>query len=243
MLALQSEYSRLTPLPEAGELSNHPLWDGCRQSTIDLMLQRSVRQKFSSRAIIALEGTPADFLHVVIGGSVELFSRYRKQETEFAVIEPPHAFVVAAVITNRFHLTSARVLQPSEILMIPADRVREAFDQDELFSRKMAIELAHSYRVVTSELRRQTLLSAVERLANWMLDRDEETGGSHHFAIPFDKRTLAARLGMVPEVLSRGLATLGKYDVHVRRETVEIRDPAALDRLAKPEPPFYDPKE
>jgi CRP/FNR family transcriptional activator FtrB len=243
MLALQSECARLTHAREADELSKHPLWAGCRQSTIELMLQRSIRQKFSSRAIIALEGTPADFLHVVIGGSVELFSRYRKQETEFAVIEPPHAFIVAAVITNRFHLTSARVLQPSEILMIPADCVREAFDRDEMFSRKIAIELAHSYRVVTSELKRQTLLSAVERLANWLLDRDEETGGRHQFAIPFDKRTLATRLGMVPEVLSRGLATLGKYDVHVRRAYVEIRDPAALDRLAKPKPPFYDPKE
>lgn len=243
MLALQSDYSRLTPSREANELSNHPLWAGCRHSTIELMLQRCVRQKFSCRAIIALEGTPADFLHVVVSGSVELFSRYRNQETEFAVIEPPHAFIVAAVIANRCHLTSARVLQPSEILMIPADCVREAFDRDELFSRRMAIELAHSYRVVASELKRQTLLSAVERLANWLLDRDEETGGRHRFAIPFDKKTLAARLGMVPEVLSRGFATLGKYDVHVRCATVEIRDPAALDRLAKPEPPFYDPKE
>jgi CRP/FNR family transcriptional regulator, transcriptional activator FtrB len=243
MPSLRLEHSRPAPSREADDLTNHPLWANCRHSTIEWLLQQSVRRNFSPRAVIALEKTPADFLHVVIKGSVELFARYRNQETEFALIEAPHAFIVAAVILNRSNLTSARALQPSDILMIPAGVVREAFDRDEIFARRMANELAHSYRAVTRELKSQTLLTAIERLANWLLDRDAETGGHHRFAIPFDKKALAARLGMVPEVLSRAFASLGKYDVRVRGATVEIRDPPALYRLARPKPHFYDPKE
>ena len=240
MTALDLEGRRLAPSRKADDMAAQPLWAGCRQSTIDLLLRRSVRRKFSSRSVIVDEGAPADFLHVVLSGSIELFARYRRQETEFSLVEAPHAFIVAAVIANRAYLTSARVLQPAEILMIHAESVRGAFNHDAEFARRVAVELAHSYRAVAQELKSQTLLTAVERLANWLLERDAETGGRHLFAIPFDKRTLAARLGMVPEVLSRTLATLGKYGVDVRGAAIEIRDPLALGRLARPEPLFRD---
>jgi CRP/FNR family transcriptional activator FtrB len=243
MQLTEMEHSRQAPLSEVGDLWDHPLWTNCRESTIERLLQESVRRNFSPGAIIALEKTPANFLHVVIKGTVELFARYRKQETEFALIEAPHSFIVAAVILNRFNLTSARALQASDILMIPAGLVREAFDLDEIFARRMANELAHSYRTVTREVKSQTLLTGIERLANWLLERDAESGGRHGFVIPFEKKALAARLGMVPEVLSRAFACLGKYDVRVRGATVEIRDRPALYRLARPKPHFYDPKE
>ena len=94
----------------------------------------------------------------------------------------------------------------------------------------MANELAHSYRAVTREVKSQTLLTAIERLANWLLERDAETGNRHSFTLPFEKKALAARLGMVPEVLSRALTILGKHDVRVRGAVVEICDPPALYR-------------
>ncbi len=243
MPALQLEQSRSAPSGHADEIRSHPLWAGCAPSTIERLLRQSVVRSFSSGAAIAQEKAPADFLHVVISGTVELFARYRNQESEFALIKAPHAFIVAAVILNRPNLTSARALEPCDILMLPAGQVREAFDGDEIFARRMANELAHSYRTVAREVKSQTLLTAIERLANWLLDRDAETGGFHRFAIPFDKKALAARLGMAREVLSRALATLGKYDVRVRGAMVEIRDPAALFRLARPKPSFDDPND
>ena len=243
MPSLYLEYSPPTPPRETGDLTNHPLWANCQQSTIERLLKQSVRRDFSPRAVIVREKATADFLHVVIAGSVELFACYRNRETEFALIEPPHAFIVAAVILNRLNLTSARALQPCDILMVPADRVREAFDRDETFARQMANELAHSYRTVAREMKSQTLLTAMERLANWLMDRDAETGGHHLFAIPFDKKSLAGRLGVAPEVLSRTLAMVSKYGVRIRGATVEILDPTALYRLARPQPQFYDSKE
>jgi CRP/FNR family transcriptional activator FtrB len=240
MPAPQFKNSRSAPSREAADLGKHPLWADCRQSTIERLLQKSVRRNFSPREIIVLEKTPADFLHVVISGSVELFSRYRNQEAELALIEPPHAFIVAAVVLNRFNLTSARALLPCDILMVPAALVREAFDRDAIFARSMAIELAHSYRTVAREVKSQTLLTAMERLANWLLDRDVQTGGCHLFEIPFDKKSLAARLGIAPEVLSRTLATVGEYGVRVSGATVEILDPTALYLLARPQPLFFD---
>ncbi len=50
----------------------------------------------------------------------------------------------------------------------------------------------------------------------------------------FDKRTLASRLGMTPENLSRNLAMLAKYGVKTAGRDILIEDSAALERFAKP---------
>lgn len=234
----------LPPDPSiAGDLRNHPLWADCRAETIDLLLNHSVRRDYLPRQIVVGEGTSAQSLHIVLSGAIELFSRYRRHETEFAVIEPPHCFIIAAVLTNKPHLTSARVFEPSELLLIPALAVRKAFDTDEAFARIAAMEMAHSYRAVTRELKSQTLLSSVERLAQWLVERDAATGGRHVVRVPYDKRGLAARLGMVPEVFSRGLATLAKNQIRVRGAVIEICDPEALKSLAAQLPLLCGPEE
>jgi CRP/FNR family transcriptional activator FtrB len=50
----------------------------------------------------------------------------------------------------------------------------------------------------------------------------------------FDKRTLASRLGMTPENLSRNLALLAKYGVTSSGREIVIDDSSALQRFAKP---------
>ena len=53
----------------------------------------------------------------------------------------------------------------------------------------MTMELAFAARASTLEMKRQTLLSNKECLADWLLSHDQETGGRHAFDLPFDKRT------------------------------------------------------
>ena len=50
----------------------------------------------------------------------------------------------------------------------------------------------------------------------------------------FEKKVLASRLGMAPEVLSRSFASLAPYEVTVRGPMIEIKDVDALRGLAKP---------
>lgn len=241
---MQTSEDLIAPAPSKGEgLAHHPLWSMCRSATIDLLLESSVRRSFSPREAVFEEGAGADWLHVVLSGAVELFSRYRRLETEFGVIEPPRSFVMAAVVTDRLHLTSARAFEPSELLLIPAAAVRQAFETDEVFARNAALEIAHSYRAITRELKSQTLLTSVERLAKWLVERDSATGNRHVVRVPYEKRGLAARLGMVPEVFSRSLAALAKKEIGVRGAVIEIRDPEALGRLAAPQPPLFSPSD
>jgi CRP/FNR family transcriptional activator FtrB len=125
--------------------------------------------------------------------------------------------------------------------MVPAEAVRQAFDECPAFARGLAQEMASAYRGVVQELKNQKLRSSLERLANWIIRRDHEAGSTGRFDLPFEKRVLAARLGMAPEGLSRSLAALADYHVKISGKTVTIGDRDAIMKLAKPTPLIDDP--
>jgi CRP/FNR family transcriptional regulator, transcriptional activator FtrB len=216
-----------------------PLFKGVAADLVEDMLRVSFLQRFPAHVELVREGEPPDFLHVVIDGQVDVYSAYRDRETTVAVVGPGHSFIVAAVLVDRLYLKSARALTATRILMIPAEMVRRAFAEDAVFARRMALELANAYRTVVKELKNQKLRSSLERLANWILSHGA-AAGSRGFEIPFDKKVLASRLGMAPEVLSRSFATLAEYKVAVSGRMVTVGDLEVLRRLAHPSPTIDD---
>lgn len=223
------------------EMRALPLFAGVGKDHVDHMLRVSYLQRFPAHVELVREGEPADFLHVVVDGQIEVFAAYRDRETTVAVLGPGHSFIVAAVVLDRVYLKSARALSPSRILMIPADAVRRYFGEDAAFARALAVELAIAYRGVVKELKNQKLRSSLERLANWLLARDIETSSRGRFDLPFDKKVLAARLGMAPEVLSRSFAALAPYRISVDGPTIRLDDIEALKQLAHPSVTIDDP--
>jgi CRP/FNR family transcriptional regulator, transcriptional activator FtrB len=223
------------------EMRGLPMFDGMAANHVEVLLRAAFLQRFPAHVELIREAEPADFLHVVVDGQVELYSAYRDRETTVGVIGPGHSFIVAAVLLDRLYLKSARALSPARILMIPADAVRRFFIEDAAFARALAVELAMAYRGVVKELKNQKLRSSLERLANWLLIRDAETGATGCFDLPFDKKVLASRLGMAPEVLSRSFAALAPYHVAVSGPSVRLKDVEALRTLAQPSSTMDDP--
>lgn len=212
-----------------------PLFAGVSEDHLDNLLRGAFLQRFPSHVELIREGEPADFLHVMIEGLVEIFARYRERETTVSVVGPGSCFILAATVLDRPYLQSARVLSPARILMIPAESVREIFGADAQFARSISHELARAYRDVAKELKNQKLRGAMERVAAWLVRYNEETGGGDRFELPFDKKVLASRLGMVPEVLSRTFVNLKQYGVTVEGRRVTINDLSGLSRLASPD--------
>ena len=216
------------------EMRRIPFFSGVEPAQVEAMLRGAFLQRFPAHVELIQTGEPADFLHVIVEGTVEMFSGHRDRETTLGVCGPGDSFILAAVLFDRPYLQSARALVASRILMVPADAVRQAFAADAGFARAVAENLASAYRGVIKELKNQKLRSGLERLANWLLTHDAETGSKGQFDLPFDKRVLAARLGMAPEVLSRSFAALAAYHVVVQGPSIALRDTAALRKLAQP---------
>ena len=213
-----------------------PLFRDVTAAHFEELVSAGFLQRFPPHVTLIHEGDLPDFLHIVVEGTVELFSADASRETTLDIIQPVATFILAAVIRDEPYLKSARTLNPAQVLMIPAPAVRDVFGRDAAFARAVVDELATRYRCIVRALKNQKLRTGTERLANWILQADLHNGAAGHYTLPHDKRTLASLLGMTPENLSRNLAELKTYGVTSSGRDVIVEDRAALEKFARPNP-------
>lgn len=213
-----------------------PLFASMAAKNFDRLMRASFLQRFPAGVILIREGDPADFLHVVIEGTVELFAQRGDRETTLAVRRPISTFVLAAVVKNALYLMSARTVDPSRILMIPSEGIRQIIAEDSAFAQSMIDELAVGFRGMARALKNQKLRTGAERLANYLLSLHRENGENTEVNLPHEKRLIASLLGMTPENLSRALATLSAYGVEVSGRRIIFNQIEKLEAFANPSP-------
>jgi CRP/FNR family transcriptional activator FtrB len=205
-----------------------------------MLMRGAYVQNFPAHIELITEGDPSDFMHVVLSGSVDLFSAWNGRETSMATVRPVSTFVLAATIKDAPYLMSARTLEKSRIALIPSQDVRSVFDIDGNFARAVVTELAQCYRAVIKSQKDLKLRSSLERLANYLLRQQRRVGGGGTFELDFEKRRLASVLGMTAENLSRAFKGLHPYGVTVDGTRIIIGNQAQLERFAKPNPLIDD---
>ena len=225
---------------ERPEIANLPLFSEMQEAQRERIFSGSFLQVFPPQLTLFELGQHPDFLHVLVDGLVELYAHSAGRDTTMRIVEPVTSFILAAVITDQPYLMSARTAVKSRILMIPGEEIRRAFMEDEVFARSIVLELADCYRGMVKAQKDLKLRSGVERLAARLVRLNKESGGGGHFALPCDKRTLAALLGMTPENLSRAFTTLRPYGVETVGNEVRITKLGDLETLAKPHPLIDD---
>ena len=80
------------------------------------------------------------------------------------------------------------------------------------------------------------LRSGPKRVAAFLLRLVDETGRQGFADLPIPKGTLASRLGLTPETLSRALHTLADHGLTMRGSRVILSDRERLVRFCKPDP-------
>ena len=218
-----------------------PLFSGMQDAQFETLIEAGYLQRFPHGVVLTHEGERPNFLHVLVQGSVEFFSASRGRETTLSFLTPPGAFILAAVVLDQLYLKSARTMESSVVVLIPAEAVREVFDKDPAFARSVVAELAFRYRAIVKDLKNQRLRTGLERLANWILAHDAQIGRPGSFKLPIEKKALANLLGMRPENLSRAFGELADLGVKVDGAKVTILDMAALTEFAKPDRLIDDP--
>lgn len=189
-------------------------------------------QRFGKHARIVRQGDRPKFLPIVVDGLVGVFTAHNGQETTTEVKGPGSTLFLAAVLRDTVSLNSARTLAPSQIIIIPAQEVRNRCERDPAVARAALNDLADHFSCTQRALMNMKLRSSAERLANWILKAKQDKDGCIEF--PFDKRTLASCLGMSAENLSRNLRTLAKHGLRNSGQKICVEDRAALLAFAKP---------
>ncbi|WP_108663792.1 helix-turn-helix domain-containing protein [Acuticoccus kandeliae] len=220
--------------PKPIEVRQLDLFRGMDDAQFALLMRGAYVQNFPPSIDLIGEGEPSDFLHIVLSGSVELFSGWNDRETSMAIVRPVSTFILAATIRDAPYLMSARTIAKSRIALIPSQDVRAAFSIDGDFAFAVVDELAQQYRSLIKSTKELKLRNSLERVANFLIREQQKSGAGAAFQLPCDKKRLASLLGMTAENLSRAFKSLQKCGIEIDGTLITIHDQDELERFAKP---------
>lgn len=204
-------------------------------ASFDALMHSAVAERFPPGYELIRQGERAEFLHVVVEGSVELYADWQGRSTTMAVVQPVGTFILAACVRDLPYLMSARTLEPSRLLLVPATDLRAVFRRDPEFAVSIVGELAGAFRTMARHAKNLKLRTSRERLAGYLLKQSRLAGGADRFVLQIEKRLVASYLGMTRENLSRALKSLEENGVSFRGHEVTITNRALLSEVCRPD--------
>ncbi|MCU0802075.1 MAG: helix-turn-helix domain-containing protein [Rhodobacteraceae bacterium] len=219
-------------LPEVRRL---PLFRNMLAENFESLMRASYAQTFPAQLEMVRQGDPADLLHIVVEGAVELFSEWNGHQSTMAVVRPVGSFILAACIKDQPYLMSARTMARTRIILVPASDIRSVFRRDMEFAVSCMNELAGCYRAVVRHAKALKLRNSHERIAAYLYRQSRYAGDVATFTLTVEKRLLASYLGMTAENLSRALKALEADGVKVDGSRVIITDREKLKAIARPD--------
>lgn len=194
---------------------------------LEALLENSELHTLKSREWLFRQETPAQWLHIVISGTVRLVrSAGDGRMATIRCVERGGTLGELSMVSSAgVYLYSSEALRRTHVLSIPAARCREIMDRQPAcraeFMSRLALELTERLE----DLALLTQGDAMARLVSYLL-RQLPAGRSRSpkvVRLTIPKRWLAAQLAMTPETLSRLLAKLrdsGAINIDRQRLTV-----------------------
>jgi CRP-like cAMP-binding protein len=201
-------------------------------AAIERVAAASASRELRRGDVVFAEGAEPHHLYVVEDGRVAIASRSDDgRESVFALMERGALFGEMGLLDGLGRSAEARALEPSRVVEIPYEPVREAFDErPELLWGVVAL-LAGRLRTMDAQLADSVFLDVTGRTAKRLLDLSD---GADEFQLPVTQEELAGMVGASRERVNKAIASfvrLGWIDQSERR--YRILDRVQLTRRAR----------
>ncbi|MCB9137341.1 MAG: Crp/Fnr family transcriptional regulator [Caldilineaceae bacterium] len=205
---------------------------GLHEDTLLLLSQSSIRREYAPGAILFLEGDAASAMYYLDAGWVKVSkSSPEGREQILRFLGPGETFNELSIFANKQNPATAVALEAVNAWLIP----RRAVQQLLIDYPQVAIQVIESVAdraIYLASLVADLSLHSVEgRVARLLLrEADADVMARRPWATQTE---LAARLGTVPDVLSRALRSMaGAGIIAVERSEIRILDRDALAEMA-----------
>ena len=194
-------------------------------------------RKFRDNETIFHQDDPGDALHVVVAGAVKIVlpSAEDGEPAIMATLRPGDFFGALALLDGAPRSATAVALGRTETLVLRREAFLELVDTDHTLRVALLSSLSHEIRSITAHVQDLHFLDLPGRLAKRILreaaGRAPEPDGSVELPWPYTQSELAGMIGGSRQSVNRLLADLVDEGlIEVRRDTLVIPDPAALER-------------
>jgi CRP/FNR family transcriptional activator FtrB len=212
--------------PSIALLRDGTIFSGLGDKVIDRLANISEVREFAPDSLLYGQGDRDIPLCILISGQIAFFRT--APDGSVTVVEVTHPTGHAglqAVLTQLPALTGARVVSPSQVILIDGAGLRALLPEEPSLASSLLLAEAMDFRALVLQVCDLKLRTTAQRLGHYLLELAPSTSNrSATLRLPFDKRLLAARLGCRQENLSRAFATLRGLGVETRGARVVLND-------------------
>ncbi|WP_431285056.1 Crp/Fnr family transcriptional regulator [Humitalea sp. 24SJ18S-53] len=193
-----------------------------------LVDERSVRS-IERGQVLFQQGDPARAFFLVLGGQVKL-SRVNPggDEAVVHIYGAGESFAEAAMFLGGRYPVAAEAVVPSRVMHVESDALRRKVAERPEIAFAMMASMSRHLKVLVDQIEKMKLLSADQRVAEFLLGLCGEKTGAVTLSLPHEKSLIANRLGMKPATFSRAIARIRDLGVEVTGNQASIRDTAVV---------------
>jgi CRP-like cAMP-binding protein len=204
--------------------------------TMELVVRAAHYQEYTAGQLVVLEGEPCAGLYIVQHGWLKVSKLAldgREQILQF--LESGDVFNAVGVFSEEANPATVTALEPSGVWLVRRETIRRLLDTNAHFSRLVIQDLARRVVHLITLVEDLSLRPVEARLARLLLENAE---GDRVVRRRWATQTeMAARLGTVPDVVSRTLRRLaGRGLIQISRQEIVLVDRAGLEAAAQIEP-------
>lgn len=180
--------------------------------------------------MIYLQGTHAEEFYYLKSGKVKIFlSSEHGMEKALTVLESGHIFGEAAFFDGMPRVSSAKALEPSEVIRVTRRSLTECIRRDPQFALDLLTYLSQTIRMLSAQVDSMTFLRADRRIARLLLSLSAADGAAHT-----THDDLAELAGVSLVTVSRVLARFAARGwIKTGYRTVRIRDAGGLKKFTE----------
>lgn len=219
------------PISTEQFLARLPLFAGLGAAELARLAAATTRRELKRGEFLFRQGEQPTGFYAVVHGRIELTARAARGRARVAdIVGAGRSFGEAIMFLEKPCIVSARALGDALALHVAKDAVFGELARNPGFGRRIIATLSAKLHAAARELDTYALGSGEKRFAAWLLAAaGDAERGSASVALPAAKRSIASRLNLSAEHLSRILRHLTAEGlIEVRGRTVDIPDLARL---------------
>lgn len=211
-------------------LARSPIFAPLDHEDLEVLAGIAHRRHYEKGQVIFFANEHPEGLHVVVSGAVKIFVLSPQSGREFVLtVEQPYNTVAELPsLDEDSYPASAQALKDSETLFLEQNAFTRVLSERPGIAMHLVRTLGRRLRRLVGLLEQLSFQEVIHRLAGYLLERS--AGG-----LPFELETngsVAARIGTVPELVSRNLSRLQQSGlIALSQRTVTELDQAALQEL------------
>ncbi len=209
---------------------------GLDQPTLQEIVRAASLREVDTGQLILLEGEETSGLYIVQAGCLKVSKIAvdgREQTIQF--LDPGEVFNAVGIFIGQVNPATVSALEPSRVWLIQRETIEKLLDTHPEFARRVIEDLAGRVLHLISLVEDLSLRSVEARLARLLLENS--VGNRIQRQRWATQNEIAARLGTVPDVVSRTLRRFVERGIiQMSRHEIQVIDPNELELLAQIEP-------